>query len=91
MSPTCAYEGVNGVNLSFIAQSFHRLLDWILSLASSSIDVCVVLVVWNPQDRRRQSSPKFSSSSDADSAVTFPGLIVAIVNLSLTRRTQLNK
>jgi hypothetical protein len=35
----CAYEGVNEVNLSFIAQSFHQLLDQILPFASSSIDV----------------------------------------------------
>jgi hypothetical protein len=34
----CAYDGVNEVNPSFIAQSFHQLLDQILPFASSSID-----------------------------------------------------
>jgi hypothetical protein len=34
-----AYEGVNGVNLRFVAQSFRQLLDQILPLASSPIDV----------------------------------------------------
>jgi hypothetical protein len=38
MSTPCAYEGVNGVNLRFVAQSFRQLLDQILS-APSSIDV----------------------------------------------------
>ena len=35
---TYAYEGVNGVNLSFVAESLCRFLDQTLS-ASSSIDV----------------------------------------------------
>jgi hypothetical protein len=39
MSTLCAYDGVNGVNLRFVAQSFHQLVDRVLAFDSSRINV----------------------------------------------------
>ena len=62
-STTCAYDGINGVDLGFVAQSFRQLLDQVLpKLASSRIDVLFPsfriygIVVANPV----QSSPIFA-------------------------------